>query len=187
MHHSDYKVNGENGSLVGTLPPGLLYLFHLNYYLTCGMMYFLMNKFQLDAKLYIAICAMVLPAKQLLNMKVIHPYIHKYNQSWYIWPFSLVFKDYEGHVLCHHVNGYCLGDLPGLSLIYDRLMYYHSFLYKLGYIQFQSANHYTLNIFWDYLLILVTFLAMLLVVFCSSFVLPKFASTGTTSKGVKQL
>lgn len=173
MHHSEFKVNGSNGSMVGTLPPGLLYLFLLNYITTCGLMYYLLERFNLDGKLYLALNTIVLPAKQLFNMKVIHPYIHTYHKSWYAWPFSEVFRDYEGHVLCHHVSGYCLGDLPGLSKLYDYAMYWHSFVYKLKYVEFQTVNHYVLNIVVDYFLIALTFVLMLSLVFVFSFVIPK--------------
>lgn len=81
MHHSEFRIDGSNESLVATLPPGLLYLFVLNSLIVYSMMYGLLNYYQLDTKLYLAISTIVIPAKMLFNMKVIHPYIHKYHVS----------------------------------------------------------------------------------------------------------
>jgi hypothetical protein len=109
MHHSEYRVEGFNETFVGTLPPGLLFVFTINFFVVLGIVCGFARSFGMDHKLYASIASLVIPAKLLFNMKVIHPYIHKYHKSWYPWPLTFIFKDYRGHVLCHHVTGYCLG------------------------------------------------------------------------------
>ena len=44
-------------------------------------------------------------AKLLLQMKIIHPYIHTQHKSWYgPWFAKYIMDEYKGHVLCHHVR-----------------------------------------------------------------------------------
>ncbi|CAK9250381.1 unnamed protein product [Sphagnum jensenii] len=50
MHHSDFKVDGYNESFVGTLPPGLLYLFVFNYVIVCVIVYGIAKYFKIDAR-----------------------------------------------------------------------------------------------------------------------------------------
>ena len=98
-------------------------------------------------------------AKMVMQMKLIHPYIHTQHRSWYgdvVSPLitKYIMDEYKGHVLCHHVSGYCLGDAPTYTWFYDRLMYYHGLVYQFGYITFGTAQHYAANILLDYFLII---------------------------------
>jgi hypothetical protein len=173
MHHSEYKINGDNTSITNTLPPGLIFVFTLNYSTILWLMYLITKKLGIDNKIYCAYAVIIIPIKQLFQMLIIHPYIHKYHKSWYPYPLNLFFKDYEGHVLCHHNNGLCLGDLPYFGKVYNLMLKFHSKLFSLGYIEFKSMNYFILNIFIDYILYFTaTIMCMLL---CVSFyyILPK--------------
>lgn len=136
------------------------------------MMYVLLKFFKLDTGLYFAISPIVIPAKHLFHLKIVHPYIHRYHRTWYPYPLNLFFRDYDGHVLCHHVTGYCLGDFPGAGLLYDRLMRWHSTLYQVGYLVYGTFSHYVANILTDYLLFGLTLTILATLVFVTSLFLP---------------
>lgn len=171
-HHSEFKVNDNNGALVDSLPHGLVFNFTLNYLTSMWMMYMLLKYFKLDAGLYFSISPIVIPAKLLFHMKIIHPYIHRYHRTWYPYPLNLFFKDYDGHVLCHHVSGYCLGDFPFVGWLHDRMMYGHAKLYQLGYLVYGTASHYVANIATDYVLFGLTLILMAALVFATSLLVP---------------
>jgi len=171
-HHSEFKVNDNNGALVDSLPHGLVFNFTLNYITSMWMMHMLLKFFKLDAGLYFAISPIVIPAKLLFNMKIIHPYIHRYHKTWYPYPLNLFFRDYDGHVLCHHVTGYCLGDFPGTSFFHDRMMYWHAKLYQLGYLAFGTLEHRIANVLTDYVLFGLTLVMLAALVFVASLLVP---------------
>jgi hypothetical protein len=164
MHHSSYTVEGHNSALVGTIPPGLLYNFIQNYLTVWGMAYVIFRYLKLDFGLYSAVAAILMPAKLLVQMKIIHPYIHSQHKNWIPYPINLVYDDYGGHVLCHHVSGYCLGDMPGLGLLFDPLFYIHGQIYKHNLLKFGTPAHYTFNILLDYLLLAMIFSAFFILI-----------------------
>ena len=173
MHHSEYKINGDNTSITNTLPSGLIFVFILNYTTVLWIMYLITKKLGIDSKMYCAYATIIIPIKQIFQMVIIHPYIHTYNKSWYPWPLNLMFKDYEGHVLCHHINGLCLGDFPGVGYIYNLMLQYHSKLFSGGYIKFKSINYFILNIIIDYILYSITIIICSLLCFSFFYFLPK--------------
>lgn len=165
MHHSSFTVGGDNAALVNTLPPGLIINFTMNFITIWMITYVVLDYFKLDKWLYLNMCAPVMVGKLLLQMKIIHPYIHTQGKSWY-GPFvaKYIMDEYTGHVLCHHVSGYCLGDAPTYSWFYDRLMYYHGLVYEYGYLTFGNAQHYAANITLDYFLLLTVVIFMFVTV-----------------------
>jgi len=165
MHHSAFTVGGDNAALVNTLPPGLIINFTMNYITVWMMAYVALDYFKLDKWIYLNLAAPLQVGKLLLQMKIIHPYIHTQGKSWY-GPFiaKYIMDEYKGHVLCHHVSGYCLGDAPTYSWFYDRLMYYHGLVYEYGWITFGKPEHYLANISMDYFLLVTVFLFMLVTV-----------------------
>lgn len=158
MHHSSFSVGGDNAALVNTLPPGLIINFIMNYLTIWMMTYVIFDYLKLDKWVYLNLAAPCMIAKLLFQMKVIHPYIHTQGKSWY-GPFfaKYIMDEYQGHVLCHHVSGYCLGDAPTYSWFYDRLMFYHGKVYELGYLTFGKPEHYAANITMDYFLLISVF------------------------------
>jgi hypothetical protein len=174
-HHSEFKVNNGkiNATLVESLPHGLVFNFIINYSTTWFMMYVLFKSFKLDFSLYAGISSIVVPGKLLLQMKVVHPYIHAHNKSWYPYPLNLFFRDHYGHVICHHGSGYCLGDLPVVGEFHNALMFLHGKLYELGYLTHGSAFHFICNIIADYFLYFVTFAAYFACVALLSYLLPQ--------------
>ena len=86
-------------------------------------------------------------AKFVMQMKLIHPYINQTHKSWYgdkVWsgiPIYMI-NEYDGHVLCHHVNGACLGNSPVYTWFYDFIMTkFHAPLYR------DNATEYGYKIF----------------------------------------
>lgn len=158
MHHSSFSVGGDNAALVNTLPPGLIINFIMNYFTIWMMTYVVFDYFKLDKWTYLNLSAPLMIGKLLFQMKVIHPYIHTQGKSWY-GPFisKYIMDEYTGHVLCHHVTGYCLGDAPTYSWFYDRMMYLHGLVYEHGYITFGKPEHYAVNFCIDYFLLLSVF------------------------------
>lgn len=158
MHHSSFTVNGDNAALVNTLPPGLIINFLMNAVTVWMMTYVILDYFKLDKWVYLNLSAPLMVGKLLLQMKIIHPFIHTQGKSWY-GPFvaKYIMDEYKGHVLCHHVSGYCLGDAPTYTWFYDRLMYYHGLVYQNGWLAFGQPTHYLANIFIDYFLLITIF------------------------------
>ena len=154
MHHSSFSVGGDNAALVNTLPPGLIINFILNYVTMWMVTYIILDFFNIEKWLYLNLSAPMQIGKLFLQMKIIHPYIHTHHKSWYGPPISTyLIDDYKGHVLCHHVTGYCLGDSPTYSWFYDRIMYLHGKVYEQGYLTFGQPQHYAANIVLDYFLL----------------------------------
>jgi hypothetical protein len=158
MHHSSFTVNGDNAALVNTLPPGLIINFLMNFVTVWMMFYVVLDYFKLDKWVYLNLSAPMMVGKLLLQMKIIHPYIHTQHKSWY-GPFvaKYIMDEYKGHVLCHHVSGYCLGDAPTYTWFYDRLMYYHGLVYQNGWLTFGQPAHYAANMGMDYFLLITIF------------------------------
>jgi hypothetical protein len=184
MHHSSYYVGTDNAAMVATLPPGLVFNFSFNYIVMLAMMYVIMKRFQFDAALYLGFSVLVVPAKLLFNMKVIHPFVHTQLKSWYatyFWPWSYVVKDYHNHVLCHHVSGYCLGEFPGAGNIMDYIMYWHGKLYSLGLIKYKSIMHYCSNILFDYFLLAFVFVYLFACVYLVSPLIVKVSPSNNPS------
>jgi len=178
MHHSSFNVGGDNAALVNTLPPGLLINFMQNFVTVWMMMYVILDYLKVDKWLYLNLSGPLILAKFFLQMKIIHPFIHTQHKSWYgtfISPLisKYIMDDYKGHVLCHHVDGYCLGDSPVYGWYYDWVLYYHGKLYELGYLRFQEASHYISNILLDYFLLVSCFVMMVVTVFVMYPLLPK--------------
>lgn len=158
MHHSSFSVGGDNAALVNTLPPGLIINFLMNYVTVWMMAYVCLDYFKLDKWVYLNAAALWQVGKLLLQMKVIHPYIHTQHKSWYgPWFAKYIMDEYKGHVLCHHVSGYCLGDAPTYTWFYDRLMYLHGLVYQNGWVTFGKPEHYAFNIGIDYFLLVTVF------------------------------
>jgi len=186
MHHSSFTVGGDNAALVNTLPPGLIINFIMNYVTIWMMTYVIFDYMKLDKWVYFNISAPLMIAKLLLQMKIIHPYIHTQGKSWY-GPFvaKYIMDEYKGHVLCHHVSGYCLGDAPTYSWFYDRLMYYHGLVYEYGYLTFGKPEHYAANITLDYFLLATVFGFMFLTVALTYPFLQKAEKTDAAAKKTK--
>lgn len=168
---------GDNAALVKTLPPGLIINFLLNYFTVVFMMYVIMGYFKLDRWTYISFASPLIMAKFILQMAIIHPFIHSQHTSWYgahISPLipKYIMNDYKGHVLCHHVDGYCLGDSPVYTYYYDYLLYLHGLMYKNDHIRFQSTQHYVANIALDYFLLGSVFVQLFLTVLVMYPILP---------------
>jgi hypothetical protein len=186
MHHSSFSVGGDNASLVNTLPPGLIINFIINFFTVWMITSVVFDYFKLDKWLYLNISAPLMIAKLLLQMKVIHPYIHTQGKSWY-GPFiaKYIMDEYQGHVHCHHVSGYCLGDAPTYSWFYDRLMYLHGLVYEYGYLTFGKPEHYVANIALDYfLLISVVFFMFVTVGLTYPFLQKAEKTEGTKAKSL---
>lgn len=165
MHHSSFHVGGDNAALVNTLPPGLIINFIMNFVTMWMVTYTILDYFKLEKWLYLNLSAPMQIGKLLLQMKIIHPYIHTHHKSWYGPPISTyLIDDYKGHVLCHHVTGYCLGDSPTYSWFYDRVMYLHGKVYELGYLTFGQPQHYAANILLDYFLLVTVIFFMFVTV-----------------------
>jgi hypothetical protein len=176
MHHSSFSVGGDNAALVNTLPPGLIINFLQNYITVCLIVFVAMDAFGLDKWTYMGLASPLIMAKFVLQMKIIHPFIHTQYRSWfaeYFPPMTLIMDDYKGHVLCHHVNGYCLGDSPVYSYFYDALLYVHGKIYELGYIRYRTIEHYIANIALDYLLLAMCVAFTYATVYVMSPLLPK--------------
>lgn len=184
MHHSSFTVEGtSNATFVNTLPPGLIINYLLNYLTVYLMMYVSLDYFKIDKWAYFSLSSSMIIAKIFLQMKVIHPYIHQHAKSWY-GPFIAKYfvDDYTGHVLCHHVNGYCLGDTPFYSKIYDGMLYAHAKIYELGYFEFKTPAYYALNIAVDYVLLISIFALLFLTVAVLSPFLQKTAPAAKAEK-----
>jgi hypothetical protein len=162
MHHSSFSVGGDNAALVNTLPPGLIINFLMNFVTVWMMTYVVFDYFKLDKWPYLNLCAFVQVGKLLMQMKFIHPFIHTQHRSWYgemFGPFftEYIMDEYKGHVHCHHVTGYCLGDGPQYSWFYDKLMYYHGLIYENNLITYGKPEHFAANIVFDYFLLFTIF------------------------------
>lgn len=158
MHHSSFTVGGDNSALNKTLPPGLLINFSLNLITVKLFFWVILDYFKIDKQIYFGLSTAAILAKFVIQMKFIHPYIHQYHKSWYrefIHP-MFPMDEYKGHVLCHHVSGYCLGDSPIYTWFYDNMLYYHGKVYELGYIKYKTMEHYIFNFALDYFLIIST-------------------------------
>lgn len=155
MHHSNFSIDGgSNATFINTMPPGLVINYIQNYFALYLMVYFALDYFKLDKWLYLSLGSPLIVAKIFLQMKVIHPYVHAEQKSWYGHPISTyLVDDYKGHVLCHHVNGYCLGDSPVYSKFYDVIMYLHGQVFQAGLLQFQTPSYYAASMALDYLLL----------------------------------
>ncbi len=181
---------GDNASLVKTLPPGLLINFTLNQFVVMFMMYLVMKYLKLDYLTYLSFSVPLMMGKFILQMAIIHPFIHTQHTSWYgayISPIipKYFMDDYQGHVLCHHVNGYCLGDSPVYSKIYNVLLYLHGELYKNDWVRFQTPLHYVVNILLDYLLLASIFALMFITVLVMYPVLPKLREEKIKTKKIE--
>jgi len=156
MHHSSYSVGGDNAALVNTLPPGLIISFSLNFFTTYAIFYAVMEYFKIDSRVYFNVLGPVSFCKMILQMAIIHPFIHTQGRSWFKATFGPYFPydEYEGHVKCHHVSGFCLGDGPLYSWFYNTLLYYHGEIYKAGTIKWLSREHYIANVALDYFLVM---------------------------------
>jgi len=183
MHHSNFSVGGDNAALVNTLPPGLIINFLQNYFTVYMMMWVTLDYFKLDKWVYLSLSSPCIMAKFILQMKIIHPYIHTQHKSWYGAPITYIMDDYKGHVLCHHVTGYCLGDSPLYSFFYDWMLYFHGKVYELGYIRFKSVTHYAANIALDYFLLASVLMFLFITVAVFSPFLQKAELKSTVSKG----
>jgi len=183
MHHSNFSVGGDNAALVNTLPPGLIINFLQNYFTVYMMMWVTLDYFKLDKWTYLALSSPLIMAKFILQMKIIHPYIHTQHTSWYGKPISYFMDDYKGHVLCHHVSGYCLGDSPVYSFFYDAMLYVHGKVYELGYIRFKSVTHYAANIALDYFLLATVLMFLFITVAVMSPFLPKALQKDSAAAG----
>lgn len=160
MHHSAFTVNNDNAALVNTLPPGLIVNFPYNYIVTFILMYRVLDYWKVDKWIYLNLAAPLILAKFVMQMKLIHPYIHQTHRSWYgdkVWsgiPIYLL-NEYDGHVLCHHVNGACLGDSPVYTWFYDFIMTkFHAPLYRNNVIEFGSSKHEVFTLLFDYFLVI---------------------------------
>eukprot|EP01031_Cornospumella_fuschlensis_P026646 gene26646-32197_t len=173
QHHSSFSVEGDNATLVNTLPPGLMVNFTLNHFVIMVMAYFVARYFRLDVVQYLSLAHPFILLKMIVQLKVIHPYLHAEQKSWYGWPMNLLIDDYNGHVLCHHVDGYCLGDAPLYARFYDALLYCHGKIYEKGLLTFQSVPSILFNISLDYFLLACTFVFMFVTVALLSPLLPK--------------
>ena len=91
----------------------------------------------------------------LWNMLVVHPYVHEHNKSVYPWPLSLIFQDYEGHVLCHHVSGYCLSSVPFTGILHNVLLFGHGKAYEFGIIERLTSGEAALSYIIDVVLVLL--------------------------------
>jgi hypothetical protein len=188
MHHSAFTVGGDNAALVNTLPPGLIINFTVNYITVWMIAYVALDYFKLDKWVYLNVAAFMQVGKLILQMKFIHPFIHQQGKSWYghyTGPFfsEYIMDEYKGHVLCHHVSGYCLGDAPTYSWFYDRLMFYHGVIYQKGWLTFGQPQHYAFNIAFDYFLLITVVIFMFVTVGLTSPFLQKDAA----AKKVKSL
>lgn len=199
MHHSSFSVNGDNASLVKTLPPGLLINFLVNFSTVIAIGHYIMSlpRFKkLDKTTYFSIALPVIMVKFVVQMAYIHPYIHTFHKSWYAevlgsWFKTYFMDEYKGHVLCHHGSGYCLGkyftcvvnlynllflllgDSHIYSYIYDVYMYIHGLLYKHEFITFKSTEHYLFNVLFDYFLIANVYVQFYATIFVTYYFLPK--------------
>lgn len=184
MHHSSFTVAGDNSSLNVTLPPGLLINFLYNRLIVWMVFYVMLDYFKIDKWMYFNVSGPVFLFKFFLQMKVIHPYIHMHHKSWYrtfIHP-AFPMDEYTGHVLCHHVSGYCLGDSPVYTYIYDRMLYFHGLIYEHGYVKYRSLQHYMLNFGIDYLLIVLLIVFSFLTVLVFSPFLQKVVPSPKSAK-----
>jgi hypothetical protein len=171
MHHSNFHVDGDNAALVRTLPPGLVINFLQNYFTVMWMAYVIFSKFfpKLDKWTYLSLSSPLIMAKFILQMAYIHPFIHTQHKSWYgtfvhPWISKYVMDDYKGHVLCHHVNGYCLGDSPLYMYYYDYILYLHGIVFQNDWIRFRTLPYYLANIGLDYFLLVSVFVHLALTV-----------------------
>jgi hypothetical protein len=146
------------------------------------MMSVLLDYFKLDKWAYLNLSPVLILAKLMLQMKVIHPYVHAHQESWYsavLRPIlgdatnKYLIDDFKGHVMVHHVSGFCLGDGPIYNWFYDLLMFYHGKVYELGYIKFKAVEHYAFNYLLDYFLLTSVFAFMAITVFVLNPILPK--------------
>jgi len=154
-HHTNLELDGANSTLVAGLPHGLIFSILLNLIALYPLAASVLARWNVDPYHFFAVSSIVFPLKQLYNMKIVHPYIHEHKQSVYPFPLDKIFKDYEGHVLCHHVNGYCLGDLPGVSQVYDGILYGHSQLYAKGILVDGTQTQKIFNVLVDYALLVL--------------------------------
>mmetsp|Transcript_13833 Transcript_13833/g.30515 ORF Transcript_13833/g.30515 Transcript_13833/m.30515 type:complete len:351 (+) Transcript_13833:159-1211(+) len=182
MHHSSFTVGGDNSSFVNTLPPGLLINLLTNFLFCWMMMSVLLDYFKLDKWAYLNLSPVLILAKLMLQMKVVHPYVHAHQESWYgavLRPIlgdatnKYLIDDFKGHVMVHHVSGFCLGDGPIYNWFYDLLMFYHGKVYELGYVKFKAVEHYAFNYLLDYFLLTSVFGFMAITVFVLYPILPK--------------
>ena len=166
MHHSSYQVDGSNASLVGTLPPGLLFNAIMNHFMVLCMFNVAMGWFKLDTTVYNLVVTPVALARLMFNMMVIHPYIHTHNRSYYkeIFGSWFPFDEYVGHVQIHHGNGLALGDSPIYSWFYDLVLKFHGSLYEIGVLRYQHMEHYVSNFVIDYFLLASIFMFVVLTV-----------------------
>jgi hypothetical protein len=166
MHHSSYQVDGSNASLIGTLPPGLLFNAIVNHFMMFCMFNVAMGWFKLDTTLYNLIVTPVALARLLFNMMVVHPWIHAHGRSYYKEVFGawFPFDEYVGHVQVHHGNGLCLGDTPIYSWFYDLVLKFHGSLYEAGVLRYQHVEHYVSNFVIDYFLLASIFMFVVLTV-----------------------
>lgn len=165
MHHSSFSVNGDSATLVNTLPPGLIINFSLNFFMVWMMSYVVLDYFKVDTWVYLNLAGPVMFGKLFFTLKVIHPYIHAQRKSWWGPLVATYWSDeFKGHVLCHHVNGYCLGDSPTFSWFYDRMMHLHGMLYEKEYLVFGQFTHYVFNYLLDYILLATVLVFMVLTV-----------------------
>tara|TARA_B110000971_G_C19930218_1_gene463598 strand:+ start:45 stop:1037 length:993 start_codon:yes stop_codon:yes gene_type:complete len=93
-------------------------------------------------------------------MLVVHPHVHEHNKSFYPWPLNHVFKDFDGHVLIHHVSGYCLGSIPHTGYFHDMLLFLHGKLFEHNIVErltvWEKILNYTVTVIlgfvaWTYL------------------------------------
>jgi hypothetical protein len=88
----------------------------------------------------------------LWNMLYVHPFVHTHEKSIYPWPLNIVFQDYEGHVLCHHVSGYCLSSVPFTGDAHNLLLFAHGWAYKAGLVSRLTTSETMLSYGIDVLL-----------------------------------
>lgn len=188
-HHSNFEVNGDNTAASVTLPPGLVINFLFNFLVVEMIFSVCLDYFKIDKAIYFNLSAPFILAKFVLQMKIIHPFVHSNMRSWYKSTFGEWFPiDDLNHVTCHHVSGYCLGDGPQYMWFYDVVLYVHGQIYKQGLVQFATVQHYVLNYAIDYMLIGVCVLFSFLTIAALSPLLQKeemvVASAKTSAKKV---
>jgi len=156
MHHTNFKNDGENGTLQKTAPHGVLYSTNLAHVMMLVIVYTLMkSELTLSFWDFVRLQLPTQALKVIYNMQVVHTYVHKYNRSIYPWPLDKFFRDYEGHVVCHHGTGHCLGEFPGTSVLHNFLLDAQGQLYRHGWVERGSMGEAVLNLSMDYVLLVI--------------------------------
>jgi hypothetical protein len=153
MHHSEMKYRGANETLVETVPHGVLQGFILALVYVVMITNFIMR---LTPKLnmydFISVFCLVTSIWFLWNMKVVHAYVHKHNESIYPFPLNHIMNDMV-HITGHHATGHYFGSVPHTAYLHNFLIDAHAEFYINKWVEPRGASEYWLNVGLDYVLL----------------------------------